>query len=512
VNGGLSIDEFTVKIFLSYASQDRSTAERIHYALRGSGHEVFFDEASLPPGADYNSRIRCAIAECDLFIYLISPHSIQTRRYVKSELQLAKMRWPSPWQYVLPVVISPTDTTLIDPYLTACTLLIPRGDVAAEVAAAASRFNRSWGESIEVNPAKAISPLHTTRVGVISPNILLNIDDVNKIEIDKAVQWPFEALAKKTSFLFDALFVSDNLDLTYEIIGSCSGEFDDDPTVNTLRFLNQKRFLVGPEDLGLPRVNDFVSHNPDSLTARLHQELLRIGNPGIEDFQKELLVGQPDVGSFAWHDGWHPRQEFVDKLGMTIEQQELLYENLLLRRNMAFLREAGYQDSVVAGQLYEHMADIPTTYIVWKIAIGELPQLSLDVPWKDILEFREEEQTQQFSRGLRRWVRKTVSEKLSAAEVEDEIRYLLGEYEKYVKIAGMKADRAGLSFLVPQNLNRENNEVEENFTRISDLAQIARSHELALLEAEMKAPGRELSLIPKLRERFAGTRGSEKKG
>ena len=442
-------------------------------------------------------------------MYLISPHSVSKRRYVKSELQIVKAKWPVPWEKVLPVVISATNRSLIDPYLAAATLLEPRGDVAAEVAAATLRLldlrTGTSGGTLSTIPIQQ----QTTRIGVISPNLLLNVDDFNKTFEDKGMQWPFETLAKRVAFLFDKIFVSDDLDLTYEVMGSCSGDFDDDPTIKTLRFLHKEGFVVGPTDLGIPRINDFISRKPETLSARLHHELLRIGNPGIEDFQRELLVGQPDVGWIAWHDGWHPRREFVDKLSMPIEQQELLYENLLIRRNMAFLREEGYQDSVIAGQLYGHTADTSTTSVVWRIVIAEMPQLSLDVPWQDVLDFRKEEQTQQLSRGLRRWVRKTASENLSAAEVEDEVRYLLGEYKRHMKVSGMKADRAALEFLVPHDAQVDTEGVEQNFNCLSDLARVTRASRLELLEAEMKAPGRELALIPKLRKRFGSRRSSD---
>jgi hypothetical protein len=495
-----------VKIFLSFASPDRPTAERIHYALRGAGHEVFFDKASLPPGADYNSRIRREIDGCDLFICLISPHFVGNKRYVKSELKIAKQKWPTPWGNVLPVLISATDPKLIDPYVAAATLLEPEGDVAAEVVVATLSLPASQIGVLGGTPGTIAIQQHTTRIGVISPNLLLNIDDFNQMFEDKGIQLPFETVAKRVAFLFDKIFVSDDLKLTYEVIGSCSGDFDDDPTVKTLRFLHKKGFVVEPKDLGIPRVNAFIARNPDNLSARLHRELLRIGNPGIEDFQRELLIGQPDVGWFAANNGWHPRRDSIDKLGMTIEQQQLLYENLLIRRNMALLRELGYQDSVVAGQLYEHTADTPTTSVVWRIVIAEMPQLSLKVPWKDVLDFRKEEQTQQLSRSLRRWVRKTVSENLSAAQVEDEVRSLLSEYEKHMKISGMKADRAALEFLIPHDAHVDKEMVEETFIRFSDLATITRSRRLELLEAEMKAPGRELALIPKLRKRFGDRR------
>lgn len=117
-------------------------AEEIQLAALGAGHEVFFDEASLPPGSDYNSRIREAIEQSDAFIFLISPNSVGKGRYVHTELKLAKIKWPKPWGTVLPVMIAPTEYKLIDRYLTAITILEPLGNVAAEVAAALNTLSK----------------------------------------------------------------------------------------------------------------------------------------------------------------------------------------------------------------------------------------------------------------------------------------------------------------------------------------------------------------------------------
>jgi hypothetical protein len=103
-----------LKIFLSFASPDREIAEKIQLALLGARHAVFFDEASLAPGSDYNSRIRDWIKQCQLFVFLISPNSVGGGRYAHTELKLAKVNWPKPWGFVLPVVIRPTEYSLID--------------------------------------------------------------------------------------------------------------------------------------------------------------------------------------------------------------------------------------------------------------------------------------------------------------------------------------------------------------------------------------------------------------
>jgi hypothetical protein len=117
----------------------------VDLALLGIGHEVFFDKSSLPPGADFNSRIRKAIDESDAFIFLISPNSVRPGGYALTELGFAKAKWRKPWGAVLPVMIAPTDHSLIDAYLTAVTILEPKGNAAAEIAAAVQNLPRPRG-------------------------------------------------------------------------------------------------------------------------------------------------------------------------------------------------------------------------------------------------------------------------------------------------------------------------------------------------------------------------------
>jgi hypothetical protein len=123
-----------MKIFLTYASEDKNTAERIYFALTGLHHTVFFDHASLPAGDDYNGRIREAILASDLMVFLVSDDSVAPSSYALTELALAQKKWPHPARAVLPVMVRVTDYERIPNYLKAVTILQPRGDLAADVA------------------------------------------------------------------------------------------------------------------------------------------------------------------------------------------------------------------------------------------------------------------------------------------------------------------------------------------------------------------------------------------
>lgn len=121
-----------MKIFLSYPSEERAVAERVNHALLGHGHDVFFDRADLEAGFEYDQAIARAIGESDLFVFFITPASVQSGRYTLTELGLAERRWPHAGGRVLPVMVKPTDIATIPAYLRAVNILTPRGDIVAE--------------------------------------------------------------------------------------------------------------------------------------------------------------------------------------------------------------------------------------------------------------------------------------------------------------------------------------------------------------------------------------------
>ena len=85
-----------MNVFLCHASEDHEISEQIQLALVNANLKVFFDEQSLPPGSDFHSRILAAINECDVFVFLITKHSVSKGKYTLTELQFARDKWPSP--------------------------------------------------------------------------------------------------------------------------------------------------------------------------------------------------------------------------------------------------------------------------------------------------------------------------------------------------------------------------------------------------------------------------------
>jgi hypothetical protein len=123
-----------MRVFIAHADVDKPKALAIAEKLRGAGVQVFLDEDSLPPGQDYNDRIRRAINRCHIFVFLVSPASQEQGRFVQTELRYVRERWPSPRRRVLPVMVVETAISQIHPYLTqTVTILRAKGDLVSEV-------------------------------------------------------------------------------------------------------------------------------------------------------------------------------------------------------------------------------------------------------------------------------------------------------------------------------------------------------------------------------------------
>jgi formylglycine-generating enzyme required for sulfatase activity len=147
-----------MQIFLSYASQDRNAAEAVRAALAAAGDDVFFDREDLPPGEAFNQRIERAIAAADVIVFLLSPDAVDAGSYTLTEVELARARHPNPAGRVLPVLLRPVAFAQLPAYLTSVTVLQPKGNVAAEVAAEVERLaGRSRRRSLGLGALAALA-------------------------------------------------------------------------------------------------------------------------------------------------------------------------------------------------------------------------------------------------------------------------------------------------------------------------------------------------------------------
>ena len=124
-----------MQVFISFASEQKESAELIAVALRERGYKVFFSKDTLPAAQSYDLRIEKAVKSSDLFVFLVSPESVTKGKYTLTELSFARDQWSNPSGHILPVMIAPTEIGKIPVYLRAVSILEPEGNVAADTAA-----------------------------------------------------------------------------------------------------------------------------------------------------------------------------------------------------------------------------------------------------------------------------------------------------------------------------------------------------------------------------------------
>jgi hypothetical protein len=134
------------------------------------------------------------------------------------------------------------------------------------------------------------------------------------------------------------------------------------------------------------------------------------------------------------------------------------------------------------------------------IALKNMPTPDDSCSWQDIMDFKKESADKRW--GFRRWLKSLSTENLTEAEVTDEIEWMLDEYRRAMKIHHIKASESFVDVFVISPLEILENIVKFNWSKIAKGALSVKKRKIELLEAEMKAPGRECAYIFDARKKF----------
>ena len=107
-------------VFISYAREDLTSAERLYMDLRKQDINAWLDMKCLAAGANWKYEIKRAIRDSRYFILLLSKHSITKRGFVQNELKEAinvLQEFPKDQIFLIPVRLDktePVDDELLD--------------------------------------------------------------------------------------------------------------------------------------------------------------------------------------------------------------------------------------------------------------------------------------------------------------------------------------------------------------------------------------------------------------
>jgi hypothetical protein len=137
---------------------------------------------------------------------------------------------------------------------------------------------------------------------------------------------------------------------------------------------------------------------------------------------------------------------------------------------------------------------------VLRVALDALPVPSEDCPWQDILDFKADLHDKQW--GFRRFLRSLATKPQTSNEIRDELEWLVNEYAKAMKVHKMKSSQSAVDVFVITPLEILESLIKLNWSKIAKGALQVRKRQVELIEAEMKAPGRECAYIFDARKRF----------
>lgn len=177
----------------------------------------------------------------------------------------------------------------------------------------------------------------------------------------------------------------------------------------------------------------------------------------------------------------------------------------ILLRMMSIIMSSRKNTSAITTLPYtEYHYDLPSTRKseVVQIMINRLPLPDNTTAWEKIIDYRADTENQDSLRSLRRWINKITSQNLAEKEIEEELEWLVSEFQKHMKFHKMKANSEMLEVIVKTPLEIIEDLVKLKFSKLPEPLFALKKRQLSLMEAELNAPGREIAYIIKSKEAF----------
>lgn len=234
-------------------------------------------------------------------------------------------------------------------------------------------------------------------------------------------------------------------------------------------------------------------------TQPLFDEMFE-GNPDYENEAKALrqITNDKPMASMLKEDGSvRDIREYADYLYKTTVYLSRI-QAIYLRRT------TGVDAFPVCDNLYaldEVLHDLPKAHVM-NVVLNSLPVPVPDTSWEAVFDFRSDPDTKIKFTRLRSWVSQTAKQGMDASDLVYQIEALLADYEAHMKFHKIKSRNVFFQTSIITTLEVIENIVKFQWSNTAKTLFDLQHQHLALLEAEMKAPGRELAFISKAREVF----------
>jgi hypothetical protein len=144
----------------------------------------------------------------------------------------------------------------------------------------------------------------------------------------------------------------------------------------------------------------------------------------------------------------------------------------------------------------------PSSGEVLQIALNALPVPDESTPWEQIIEYRSDEDSRHKFLDLRNWMSEMARSELTAAEAEQKLEHLISQYQRHLKLHRMKINTGMLETVVTTGAEVLGDLASFKWGKAAEALFSLRRRNVALLEAELTAPGNAVAYIVKARETF----------
>jgi hypothetical protein len=266
--------------------------------------------------------------------------------------------------------------------------------------------------------------------------------------------------------------------------------------------------------IAIPLIEHVLLTTPTAI-AEAANETEWLLNTGIV-FQPEWPLNDLDLQSNKEYQAYSREErellpKFLDILKTVPRYNEseswehlLLYADCLSRLTSVQLREKKNLDAHSLLSSDKH--SIPFTNAsktdVLEIVLNALPTPDDAVSWEQISDYRDDPDTKGKFLALRNWMNKIVRKNLTSNEIEEELELLIHQYQEHMEYHKMKVNFEIFRTIILANADFVPNLVKLKWGNIAKSLFTLKHRKIALMEAELKAPGREIAYILKARQVF----------
>ena len=136
------------------------------------------------------------------------------------------------------------------------------------------------------------------------------------------------------------------------------------------------------------------------------------------------------------------------------------------------------------------------------IVIKNLPEPDPTTSLERVLNFKDDPKTQSTFINLRRWISSLTKSNVSTIEAAQELEWLLQQYENHMRLHNLKINKGTLETILAVSGEIAESLVKLKFANLAKLPFLFSERKIALLEAELNAPGREVAYIYHTRKSF----------